>query len=69
MIKRIIFGPPDWLVDKFDSHHRRVFGFWTFIFAAIGAIFWGSAVLYVTILSVLALIPNFTAETPKEEEG
>lgn len=68
MIRRIVFGPPDWLVDKFDSHTRRAFGFWTFIFAVIGAIFWGTAVLYVTILSVAALIPNFTAETPKEEE-
>lgn len=69
LVKRIIFGPPDWVVNKFDSRHRRAFGFWTLIFAAIGAVFWGSEVLYVTILSVFALVPNFSAETPVEEEG
>jgi hypothetical protein len=68
MIKRIIFAPPDWLVNKFSARARRAFGFWTIILATIGAIFWGREVLYVTILSVLALIPNFTAETPVEEE-
>lgn len=69
MIRRIIFGPPDWVVDKFDSRIRRAFGFWTFILGGIGSVFFGRAVFYVTILSVLALIPNFTSETPKEEEG
>lgn len=69
MIRRIIYGPPDWLVDKFDSHSRRAFGFWTFVCAAIGSIFWGREVLYVSIISVLALVPNFSSETPKEEEG
>lgn len=71
MIKRILFGPPDWLVNKFDSRTRRAFGFWTLILAAFGALFWGREVLYVTILSVIALIPNFTSETPveNEEEG
>jgi len=68
MISRIFFGPPDWIVTKFTSRDRRAFGFWTLIFAAIGAIFWGREVLYVTILSILALIPNFSAETPVEEE-
>lgn len=68
MVNRILFGPPDWLVEKFDSRDRRAFGFWTLILAGIGAIFWGREVLYVTILSILALIPNFSAETPVEEE-
>jgi hypothetical protein len=35
----------------------------------IGAIFFGRAVLYVTILSIIALIPNFSSETPVEMEG
>lgn len=68
-MKRLIYGPPDWLVKKFDSRDRRAFGFWTLLLAAVGAIFFGRAVLYVSILSVLALIPNFSSETPVEEEG
>lgn len=68
MIGRIFFGPPDWLVSKFTSRDRRAFGFWTLILAAVGAVFWGREVLYVTILSILALIPNFSSETPVEEE-
>jgi hypothetical protein len=68
MISRIVFGPPDWLVSKFDSRDRRAFGFWTLILAAIGAFFWGREVLYVTVLSILALVPNFSSETPVETE-
>jgi hypothetical protein len=68
VLARIVFGPPDWLVEKFDTRDRRAFGFWTLILAAIGAIFWGREVLYVTILSILALIPNFSSETPVETE-
>jgi hypothetical protein len=68
MFNRIIFGPPDWLVEKFDARDRRAFGFWTIVFSIIGAIFWGREVLYVTVLSILALIPNFASETPVEEE-
>jgi hypothetical protein len=68
MIWRIIYGPPDWLVDKFDTRDRRAFGFWTLILAIIGSFFFGRAVLWVTILSVVALIPNFSSETPVEEE-
>ena len=68
MIKRVYFGPPDWLVGKFSSRSRRAFGFWTLLLAGIGAIFWGREVMYVTILSVLALVPNFSSETPVEEE-
>ena len=69
MINKAIYGPPDWLVDKFDSRQRRAFGFWTLIGSAIGAIFFGSEVLYVTILSIVALIPNFSSETPVETES
>jgi hypothetical protein len=68
MIKRVFYGPPDWLVTKFTARDRRAFGFWTLFLAAMGALFWGREILYVTILSVLALVPNFTAETPVEEE-
>lgn len=65
---RAFHGPPDWLVTKFTARDRRAFGFWTVVFAAIGAVFFGRAVLYVTVLSVIALVPNYTTETPVEEE-
>jgi hypothetical protein len=68
-VSRIIYGPPDWLVKKFSARDRRAFGFWSLIGAAIGAVFFGRAVMYVTILSVLALVPNFSSETPVEEEN
>jgi hypothetical protein len=68
MISRAFYGPPDWLVSKFSSRDRRAFGFWTLLLAAFGAIFFGRTVLYVTVLSVLALVPNFSSETPVEEE-
>lgn len=64
----VFYGPPDWLVRKFSSRDRRAFGFWTLLLAAAGAVFFGRQVLYVTVLSVLALVPNFSAETPVEKE-
>ena len=67
-MRRIFYGPPNWLVDKFTSEDRRMFGFWTIIFATVGAIFFGREVLYVTILSIIALIPNYASETPVETE-
>src|SRR5881628_1868880 len=66
-LRRLLYGPPNWVVGKFSSEDRRMFGFWTIIIATIGAVFFGRAVLYVTTLSVLALIPNFASETPVEE--
>jgi hypothetical protein len=68
VLAKAFYGPPDWIVNHFSSRTRRAFGFWNFIFAAVGAFFFGREVLYVTILSVVAIIPNFTAETPVEEE-
>ncbi len=67
-MKRIFYGPPNWLVQKFSTEDRRMFGFWTIIVAATGAIFFGREVLYVTILSIIALIPNYASETPVETE-
>lgn len=67
-MRRVLYGPPNWLVSKFTSEDRRMFGFWTVVLAIVGAVFWGSEVLYVTVLSVVALIPNFSSETPVEEE-
>lgn len=69
LLELAVFGPPDWLVDRFDSRDRRAFGFWTLILAIVGALFFGRAVLYVTVLSIIALVPNFSSETPVETEG
>jgi len=68
MIKKIFYSPPNWLVNKFSVEDRRAFGFWVIVFAIIGSIFFGKQVLWVTILSVIALVPNFTTETPVEHE-
>jgi hypothetical protein len=67
-MRRLFYGPPNWVVEKFSSEDRRMFGFWTILLSALGAIFFGRAVLYVTILSIVALVPNFASETPVEEE-
>jgi hypothetical protein len=64
----VFYGPPDWLIDKIDARTRRAIGFWTVVLAVIGAFFFGRQVLYVTVLSVIALIPNFSSETPVETE-
>jgi len=68
VIRRLIYGPPNYLVAKFSSEDRRAFGFWTLVFASVGAVFFGKQVLYVTILSIVALVPNFSSETPVEVE-
>jgi hypothetical protein len=67
-MRRALYGPPNWIVAKFTSEDRRMFGFWTIVLAAIGAPFFGRMVFYVTVLSIIALIPNFASETPTEDE-
>jgi hypothetical protein len=69
MLGRLVYGPPDWLVTRFTSRDRRAFGFWTIILAIVGTVFFGRQVLWVSILSVVALIPNYAAETPVETES
>ena len=67
-MRRVFYGPPNWLVDRFSTEDRRMFGFWTIVAATLGAFFFGREVLYVTALSIVALIPNFASETPVESE-
>ena len=67
-MKRIYFFPRDFLVNHTSARGRGAFGAWTVILSAIGALFFGSEVLYVTVLSIVALIPNITSETPVEHE-
>jgi hypothetical protein len=68
-VRLVYYGPPDWLITKFSIEDRRAFGFWVIILACVGALFFGDRVLYVTVLSIVALIPNYTSETPVEIEG
>ena len=68
MLSTLFHGPADFIVAHTSARDRRSFGFWTLFFAIVGAFFFGSQVLYVTILSIVALMPNLTAETPVEEE-
>lgn len=68
-MKLIFYGPPNYLSRRFTAEDRRAFAFWGFVAALIGAFFFGGYVWYVTALSVLALISNFTAETPVEPES
>lgn len=68
-LRRLFYGPPNWLVTKFSAEDRRAFGFWTIVLAALGSVPFGRAVLWVTVLSVVALVPNFTSETPVEDEN
>lgn len=67
-MRRLLYSPPEWIVSHTSAEDRRMFGFWTLVLSALGAVFFGRAVLYVTILSVIALIPNFASETPAETE-
>ncbi len=62
------YAPGDWIAHKTTARGRRAFGFWTLVLAVIGSVFFGRTVLWVTILSIIALIPNVSSETPVEEE-
>jgi len=74
-IRRVLYGPPNWLVVKFNAEDRRMFGFWSIVFAIVGSVvlrvlgvgdlWW---LLWLTVLSILALIPNYASETPVETE-
>lgn len=68
MVRSAIYGPPNWLVTRFTSEDRRMFGFWTFVISVILYPIFGAYTLFVSALSILALIPNFTSETPVEVE-
>lgn len=65
---RIYVGPANWLVAHTSAESRRAFGFWNIVVALILAVPFGRAVLYVTCLSIVALFPNVTSETPVEPE-
>lgn len=68
-IRKALYGPPNWIVQRFTSEDRRMFGFWTFVISVLLFPVFGNLVFYVSGLSLLALIPNFTSETPVEVES
>jgi hypothetical protein len=68
-VRKFFYGPSNWLVTKFSAEDRRMFAFWTILFALVGSAFFGSKVWWVTVLSLIALVPNYSAETPVEEEA
>jgi hypothetical protein len=68
VIRKIVCFLPNSIVKHVDIELRRAFGFYTLAFGIIGAFFWGTYVLFVTVLSVFALVPNFLSETPVEIE-
>jgi hypothetical protein len=67
-MRRLLYGPPRWIVERTTAEDRRMFGFWTFVLAVVLTPWIGETVIGVYALSVLALIPNFTSETPVEKE-
>jgi hypothetical protein len=67
-MRRVFYGPPNWLVTKFSAEDRRMFGFWVVVVSAALTPLFGFYTMFVSILSVVALIPNYTTETPVEEE-
>jgi hypothetical protein len=67
-IRTFFYGPPNWLVRKFSAEDRMMFGFWVVVFAVTGNFIFGRFVLWVSWLSAIALIPNFTTETPVVKE-
>lgn len=68
MLTKIYHAPADWIVANTDARDRRSFGFWTFVISLVLAPILGDVLFYLTGVSLLALIPNFTAETPVEGE-
>lgn len=69
MIRRVLYGPPNYFVTRFSAEDRRMFGFWVLVLAIITLPLLGHLVFYVSLLSVLALVPNYTSETPVEEQS
>lgn len=68
ILRKIWYGPSQWYIATFPADDRLAFASWTFILSAIFAPFLGNFVWYVTILSVLAIQSNVSAETPVKKE-
>lgn len=67
-LRRLLYGPSNWLVTKFTAEDRRMFAFWTIVVSVVLYPFLGGFVFYVSALSIIALFANYTSETPVEPE-
>ena len=67
-MRRILYGPPNYVAHRFSAEDRRMFAWWSFWVVMLLTPFFGTSVLFVTVLSLMALTSNFAAETPVEDE-
>lgn len=74
-MKRIFFGPSDWMASRTSARERRAFGFWLgVLFVVLTVASWASVDHAVAghALSALTLLllcwTIVTTETPVEEE-
>jgi hypothetical protein len=67
-LRKVLYGPPNWLAHRFSAEDRRMFAFWTLVVTIALLPVFGRAVLFVSIISVFGMMPNYAAETPVEEE-
>jgi hypothetical protein len=67
-LSTICYGPPDFFATRFNSRSRRAFGFWVVVAAIEHLPVLRRYVFYVAPSRVVALIPNYTTETPTDVE-
>jgi hypothetical protein len=68
VIRKIVCFLPNSIVKYVDVELRRAFGFYTLVFGITGLFLWGRVFLFISVLSVLALVPNYLSETPVKIE-
>lgn len=77
MLRRIFYGPGDWLASRTDARTRRAIAAWVFIYwLGPGFLMWFfllHSLLYIGWMSIATAIVSTWAlvgtETPTEEEG
>ena len=67
-MRKVLYGPPDWIAHGLDQRTRRMIAFWIFVAALVLFPFLGAAVFYVSALGLVGVAGIFTSETPSETE-
>ena len=67
-MRRLLYGPPNWIVEKLSSEDRRMVAFWIFVIALVLYPFLGAMVFYVSAIGLVGMAGIFTSETPTETE-
>jgi len=74
-VKRIFFGPSDWLASRTSARERRAWGFWLGVVFVLATILTWTSVEKTVALRVLQALTLLllcwsivTTETPVEEE-